>query len=107
DYLEKVEKYEIAQQIPAVPNLENSLWKKTALHVAGLSDDANQVTFYNSLNACKTILEDSLIGGFAHIAKRNTTAGVSESTSAKIDSIVAAGLQYITYYGHASPSGFD
>lgn len=105
NYLEKVKAYEVAQRIPSVPDLENSLWKKTALHIAGF-DDVYQTAFYNSLNACKAILEDSLVGGIVHTTGKTTTTA-TESASARIDSLVEAGLQYVTFYGHASSSGFD
>lgn len=105
-YLSKVMAYETAQKVPAYPNLENSLWKKSALHVAGSTDAANQPTFNNALNVCKSILEDTMIGGTVHTTSL-ATASVLDNTSARMDSLTQAGLQYITYYGHASSSGFD
>lgn len=105
-YLSKVMAYENAQKVPAYPNLENSLWKKSALHVAGSTDVNNQPTFNNALNVCKTILEDTMVGGTVHMTSL-ATANALDNTSARMDSLTKAGLQYITYYGHASASGFD
>lgn len=106
NYLEKVKKYEVAVNTPPVPTLENSLWKKKALHIAGASDENSQAVFYNSLNICKSILEDTLIGGFVTTVGKSTT-NVTENASAQIDSLIASGVQYVTFYGHASAVGFD
>ncbi|HLU17375.1 MAG TPA: C25 family cysteine peptidase [Edaphocola sp.] len=103
-YLEKVKAYEEAQRVPAVPSLENSLWKKTALHIAGY-DVNNQAAFYNSLNICKSIIEDTFTGAIVHTTG-NATTDITESASAQIDSLLNAGVQYITYYGHATSSRF-
>lgn len=106
NYLEKVKKYEVAISTPAVPTLENSLWKKKALHIAGASDEGSQTVFYGSLNICKSILEDTLIGGFVTTVGKSTT-NVTENASAQIDSLIASGVQYVNFYGHASAVGFD
>jgi len=106
NYLEKVKKYEVAISTPTVPTLENSLWKKKALHIAGASDENSQAVFYSSLNVCKSILEDTLIGGFVTTVGKTTT-NVTENASAQIDSLIATGVQYVNFYGHASAVGFD
>lgn len=106
NYLEKVKKYEAALSTPSVPTLENSLWKKKALHIAGASDENSQTVFYGSLNICKFILEDTLIGGFVTTVGKSTT-NVTENASAQIDSLIASGVQYVNFYGHASAVGFD
>lgn len=106
NYLQKVQAYEIAIKTPAVPTLENTLWKKRALHVAGTTDDAYQFEFYNALNTAKAIYEDSLIGGTVYTTQR-TASFVGQDIGAILDSIIEGGVQYISYYGHASASGFN
>lgn len=106
NYLEKIKKYEAALSTPAVPTLENTMWKKRALHIAGATDENSQAVFYNSLNACKAILQDTLIGGFVTTVGKSTT-NVTENASAQIDSLIASGVQYVNFYGHASAVGFD
>jgi hypothetical protein len=106
DYLTKVIAYENALKVPAVPNLENSSWKKRALHVAGSQGLAEQAVFLSYLDYGKSIIEDTAIGA------KVITAGVQNpditvNTTAQIDSLIGSGLQYITYFGHASASGFD
>lgn len=105
-YLLKVKEYEIAQQIPAVPNLENTLWKKRALHIAGSQGQQEQVEFLSLLNAGKKIIEDTLIGAIVTTSGK-TTSSVIENAAAEIDSLMNEGLQYVSFFGHASASGFD
>ncbi len=106
NYLEKIKKYEVAISTPPVPNLENTLWKKRALHIAGATDEGSQAVFYNSLNICKSILEDTMIGGFVTTVGKSTI-NVTENASEQIDSLIASGVQYVNFYGHASAVGFD
>ncbi|HRP88500.1 MAG TPA: C25 family cysteine peptidase [Edaphocola sp.] len=106
DYLTKVQQYENAQKIPALPNIDNSLWKKRALHIAGGTDSSLQALFYASLNICKGILQDTLTGGIVTTVGKKTTS-ITENASSIIDSIISHGVQYITFYGHASSSIFD
>ncbi|HTO17030.1 MAG TPA: C25 family cysteine peptidase [Edaphocola sp.] len=105
-YLTKVKLYENAQKEPPIPNLENSLWKKRALHIAGGTDINLQSLFLSSLNTCKSIIEDTLTGAIVSTVSKNTTS-ITENASSQIDSIISHGIQYITFYGHASASIFD
>lgn len=105
-YLTKVIAYENAIKVPAVPNLENSFWKKRALHVAGSQGLPEQVGFLNYLNLGKAIIQDTAIGASV-ITAGVVNTDITINTTAQIDSLVGSGLQYITYFGHASASGFD
>lgn len=106
-YLEKVRAYEAAVKTAAVPKVASDLWKKSALHIAGASDTRLQSHLLNSLNAAKAVYEDTLTGGRVHTIAKNSTDPVDEVNSETIDSIMNAGLDIITFYGHASSSGFD
>lgn len=106
NYLEKVKAYEDAIRTPVVPNLDNTLWKKKGLHIAGSQGATIQAELYASLNACKAIIEDTLTGAIITTAGKSST-DVIENASAHIDSLINSGVQYVNFFGHASSSGFD
>jgi hypothetical protein len=105
-YLTKVKEYEIAQQVPLVPNLENTLWKKRGLHIAGSQGSQEQSVFLSYLNFGKGIIEDTLLGAMITTSGK-TTSSVIENAAAQIDSLMNEGVQYVSFFGHASASGFD
>ena len=106
-YLTKVKDYEHALNA-ANTDLENAIWKKSGLHIAGGTDAAlQQGTFLPNLNACKATYEDTLIGGNIITVAKNTTDPMATIEDARIDSTINSGVNIITFYGHASSTGFD
>lgn len=101
NYLSKVQEYEAAQSGPP------QSWMKEILHFGGGDNTAQQVQLANYLDIFKNIMEDSLFGGkVTTYLKSNTNPIVinqSDSLQAKIDS----GVAVMTFFGHASGSGFD
>ncbi|MBK9524690.1 MAG: hypothetical protein IPO39_07995 [Bacteroidetes bacterium] len=101
DYLSKVQEYEDAQAGPPQP------WMKEILHFGGGDDVAQQGLLSGYLDIFKNVMEDSLFGG--HVTtylKYNSNPIVinqSDSLQAQIDS----GIAVMTFFGHASGSGFD
>lgn len=106
-YLEKVKDYEAAIKISSIPNTTNDLWKKRALHIAGATSQDLQVSLLASLNICKNIIEDTLTGATVATIFKKDTDPVSSVADARIDSLINEGVSYISFYGHASASGFD
>jgi hypothetical protein len=107
DYLKKVRDYEEAIKPLTVPTVEHEFWKKTVLHVAGSSDIGLQNQLVETLNICKNIIQDTLIGGIVTTIKKNTTDPVETQNNATIDSFMSHGVNRISFYGHGSSSGFD
>ncbi len=108
NYLEKVKKYEQAQRTPASPGVASEYWKKSALHIAGSSRlELQERDLIPSLNACKTIFGDTLTGGQVTTIRKNTTETVEEINSNLVDSMIDRGVGHITFFGHASSTGFD
>src|SRR5690606_34254336 len=106
-YLTKVKDYEHALNAPNT-DLGSSVWKKSGLHIAGGTDAAlQQGTFLPNLNACKATYEDTLIGGNIITIAKNTTDPMATIEDARIDSTINSGVNIITFYGHASSTGFD
>jgi len=104
-YLEKVKNYELA--IEPKDNIEESLWKKRVLHVAGASDQVLQNSLLSTLNNAKTIISDSNINADVSTIFKTSTDPISSVTDQRIDSLINSGLRYITFYGHAASAGFD
>lgn len=104
-YLTKVKEYEAASK--SIPSIEESLWKKRALHIAGAGNLSLQNSLIAALDNAKNILEDTLINANVRTVYKRDTDPVSTIVDNNIDSMITSGLRYITFYGHASSSGFD
>lgn len=107
-YLEKVKAYEDEIRPAAVPNLENTLWKKKAMMIAG-SNEADQAGFIvPAFNVCTNVFKDTFIGGLTTIIKKNTTGIVPEETDDQlIKKNLLNGTNRLVFYGHAFSTGFD
>jgi hypothetical protein len=107
-YLEKVKLYEQAIKQAANPNLENTMWKKRALHIAGGRDVALQAgQLVPQLKVCADIFADTLTGGSTHTVAKNTTDPTGTIDGSGIDSVINEGVGHITFFGHASATTFD
>lgn len=106
-YLNKVKLYESAMRPASVPTVASELWKKKGLNIAGSSNQSLQVTLLSSLQGCKDIYEDTLVGGIVTTIAKSTTDPVDQEHSNAVDSIVNRGVGNLTFYGHASSTGFD
>lgn len=107
-YLEKVKAYEAAIKPAATPNLENTLWKKNALFIAG-SNESDQASFIlPSYTIAENYFKDTLMGGFVTTIKK-TTLGLSdeETDDAVIKARLLKGVNSFAFYGHAYSTGFD
>lgn len=101
DYLAKVQEYEDAQNNPP------QKWMKEILHFVGGSSSGQQNILLTYMNNYKSFLEDTLFGGNITTYTKNSSAPIiinqSDSLQARIDS----GVALMTFFGHASGSGFD
>jgi hypothetical protein len=107
DYLKKVKDYEFEIRPLAIPTVEHEFWKKTVLHIAGSSDIGLQTTLLGTLNECKLIIEDTLIGALVTTVKKNSTDPVDPGSNPVIDTFMDKGVRNVSFYGHGSSSGFD
>lgn len=97
-YLNKLIEYETA---------EPALWMKQVLHFSGGSSAGEQQTFLNYLNVYKNIIEDTLFGGTVYTYQKTTTAPIEQTQSAIIAGYINSGVSLMTFFGHASGTGFD
>ncbi len=101
NYQAKVEEYEMAQ------NGMPQEWMKEILHFGGGDSPAQQSQLATYLSIFENVMEDSLYGGNVTTYLKTSTNPIvinqSDSLQAKID----AGVSIMTFFGHASGSGFD
>lgn len=108
NYLEKVKAYENEMNSAGIPDLENTLWKKRGLFIAG-SNESDQASFIlPAYTTCENIYIDSFTGGFVTTIKKDLSGLVPEETdNEKIKSLFQSGINRLTFYGHAFSTGFD
>lgn len=98
DYLNKVVEFE------SQPAAE---WMKNVLHFGGGGNEYEQGLFKNYLEEYRTILEDTCFGGIAHSFYKSTTDPIQLNLSDSINLLINEGASLMTFFGHASSTGFD
>lgn len=98
DYLQKVTDYE--NQAPAE-------WMKHVLHFGGGTSSTEQSSFQNYLNGYENTIEDTLYGGEVSRFFKTSSAPISINTSDTLEQFMNDGVSLMTFFGHASGSGFD
>ncbi|MBL4594354.1 MAG: hypothetical protein JKX68_11150 [Flavobacteriales bacterium] len=103
-YLNKIQEHES----PVLGNSGETEWMKRVLHFGGGTTGSEQQVFINNLNGYKSIIEDTLFGGFVNSYFKNSTAPIQVSLSDSIKGFIGEGVALMTFLGHASTSGgFD
>lgn len=98
EYLSKVQEYE------AVGEEE---WRKHILHFGGGATTDEQVAFAAYLNVFEQSIEDTLYGGFVHTFLKESSAPIEINLSDSVRDLIEGGVSFMTFFGHASGSGFD
>lgn len=98
EYLNKVIEYE--NQAPAE-------WQKRILHFGGGGNAFEQGLFANYLSSYETIAEDTCFGGTVYTFLKNTSDPIQISLSDSITTLINEGVSLMTFFGHATSSGFD
>ncbi|MGM0626168.1 MAG: C25 family cysteine peptidase [Bacteroidota bacterium] len=98
DYLTKIQAYESTQ---------NALWMKNILHFGGGANAGEQASFASYLQGYENTIEDTLFGGFVHTFLKNSSAPIQISVSDSVRNLINNGVSMMTFFGHASASGFD
>ncbi|MDD3860413.1 MAG: C25 family cysteine peptidase, partial [Bacteroidales bacterium] len=98
NYLDKVMEYE------SNPPEE---WMKSVIHFGGGISASQQTTFANYLQSYKTIIEDTLFGGRVSTFLKTSSEPIQITQSDTIQYLINNGVSLMTFFGHASSSGFD
>jgi hypothetical protein len=83
-------------------------WMKQVLHFGGGSGVSEQTLFKSYLNKYKNIIQaPTSFGGHVTSFYKTSTAPIQINQSDSLKLIVNNGVSIITFFGHASGSGFD
>ncbi|MFM9986368.1 MAG: C25 family cysteine peptidase [Flavobacteriales bacterium] len=98
EYLNKVIEHE---------SQEPAMWQKNILHFGGGSAEFEQNTFRTYLNFYKTTAQDTCFGGKVYSFFKNSTDPIQLTVSDSIQLLINQGVSLMTFFGHASATGFD
>jgi hypothetical protein len=82
-------------------------WRKTVLHFAGGTNISEQTLFQSNLKVYEDIIVDTLFGGKVYNFKKISSAPIQITVSDSVKDLINKGTSIITFFGHASISGFD
>lgn len=97
-YYNKVQLYE--NQAPAE-------WMKHILHFGGGNSSGEQDAFRNYLSGYAATIADTLFGGEVDSFLKTSSAPIDINTSDTLEQFMNEGVSLMTFFGHASGSGFD
>lgn len=98
EYLNKVVEFEA--QAPAA-------WMKRILHFGGGGNDFEQTLFASYLNNYRTLAQDTCFGGKVYGFFKTSTDPIQLNLSDSIRTLIEGGASLMTFFGHASNTGFD
>jgi len=98
NYLEKVMQYE------SNPPEE---WMKSVIHFGGGTSASQQQTFAYYLSNYESIIVDTLFGGRVSTFLKTSSEPIQITQSDTIQYLINNGVSLMTFFGHASSSGFD
>lgn len=82
-------------------------WMKNVLHFGGGTSSSEQQTLKNYLKNYEDIIEDTLYGGMVHTFLKTSSAPIQINTSDSLKKLIEGGVSLMTFFGHASGTGFD
>ncbi len=98
DYLNKVVEFE---------NQEPAPWMKRIIHFGGGGNQFEQSLFATYLNSYANIAQDTCFGGSVSSFFKTTTDPIQLNLSDSISYLITNGVSLMTFFGHASSTGFD
>lgn len=100
-YLNKVRDYENRTTNPPAE------WMKEVLHFGGGSTSFEQNSFKVFLNKYKDTIQNIFYGGHVTEFFKTTSAPIQINTSTVLTNLINNGVSLMTFFGHASGTGFD
>ena len=97
-YLNKLQEYE--GNSPA-------MWMKQVLHFGGGQSQSEQQSYLNYLSTYENTIEDTLFGGTVYTYQKTSSVPIEQTQSAIITDYINNGVSLMTFFGHATGSGFD
>ncbi len=106
NYMNKVDEFVAQHNTPQT--IDNKLWMKRVMHLAGGSNADDQFLFQYILNSYAKRIEDSVyFGGKAKLFAKNSTEPISLAQSSEMDSLFNTGISLLTFFGHSSYQSLD
>ncbi|MEY3397881.1 MAG: hypothetical protein RL220_475, partial [Bacteroidota bacterium] len=84
-----------------------AMWQKNILHFGGGGNQGEQTLFAYYLNNYKTLAQDTCLGGKVYTFLKETSDPVQINLSDSIQQLLEEGVMLMTFFGHASSTGFD
>ena len=106
NYLTKIQQYEQVQASPS-SSIDDKLWMKKAIHVAGGKNNDESFQFQAYMNGYRNIYQDTLLGGNVETFTKTSSNAVQQAASDRIEYLFDQGLGFIGYFGHSSASTFE
>jgi hypothetical protein len=97
-YLDKVIDYE---------NNTPEEWMKYVLHFGGGTQVGEQALYRSYLQGYEATIEDTLFGGFVQSYFKTSSSPIQINQSDSLRDRIEAGVSIMTFFGHASGTGFD
>jgi hypothetical protein len=101
NYLEKLKEYEQMEK-STIQTLENKLWMKKVVNIAGGKDSSENDLFGYYLNIYKGIIEDTLYGANVETFSKSSSAQVQLFASQRISQLFNSGISLVAYFGHSA-----
>lgn len=98
DYLNKVIEFESQEPAP---------WMKRVMHFGGGGNSFEQNLFVTYLGNYRQIVQDTCFGGDVFSFFKTTTDPIQLNVSDSIQFMINDGVSLMTFFGHASSTGFD
>lgn len=86
---------------------EPAAWMKNVMHFGGGGNEYEQGLFEAYLGDYEEIVEDTCFGGKVHTFLKTTTDPIQLNLSDSISILIEEGVSLMTFFGHASSTGFD
>lgn len=107
NYLSKIKEYESHQNQTSVYSTQEKDWQKQILHFGGGSNASQQTTFQGFLNVMESRIKQASFGGHVTRIYKNTSVPFDPTILNDITTRIRNGVSLITFFGHASSSGFE
>jgi hypothetical protein len=85
-----------------IQTLENKLWMKKVVNIAGGKDSSENDLFGYYLNIYKGIIEDTLYGANVETFSKSSSAQVQLFASQRISQLFNSGISLVAYFGHSA-----
>jgi len=82
-------------------------WMKNVMHFGGGATAYEQQTFAQYLSNYENIIKDTLFGGYVSTFLKTSSEPIQITQSDSITNLINNGVSMMTFFGHASATGFD